>query len=282
MVSRTNLLMPILSLLSMAITTSPVFAARIIGISIELNGQAILVGEARDNGYPGPYTVWRYLKTSPLTPDKGYAVQTEPGRALEAVLRGKLQVKVRYGAAIAVPELKLTRRQEDQQEWYVDPAWVERVGPPGDPAEEERRNAAGAEEARKDWQRWKEQMDDRQAEYERAKAAEHSKIQEEREAYRRSSFITIGGALVSLTALLVAMGALMFAAKRRRLLSWACAIAVAFGGLVLAGSFTEVPPHVDDARLLELRYYAIYGAAIGSGLAAVAWTIGRWRHVAAS
>jgi hypothetical protein len=125
---------------------------RVITMSVELDGKLILSATASDNGYAGPYTVWRYLKTRPMKPVTGFTIQPESERPLEAVLRGKLRVKVRYGAEVAASELKLTRRREGDQEWYLDPTWVEQNGPPGDPVEEARKVAAGEEAARKEYE----------------------------------------------------------------------------------------------------------------------------------
>ena len=130
-------------------------ADRVVSMAVELDGKAVFFGETGDNGAAGPYTVWRYLLTTPLRPVEGYSVPAAPQSPLEALLRGKVRVKVSYGADVTAAELKLTRRQENSQEWYVDPTWVERVGPPGDTAEEQRRIAARSEELRKQWEKWK-------------------------------------------------------------------------------------------------------------------------------
>jgi hypothetical protein len=276
--SRTNLLMPVLSLLCVATIPAPVLGFRVVPMSVKLDGKEILVGRTGDNGYAGPYTVWRYLKTRPLSPVQGYAVHAEPERPLEAVLRGKLVVNVNYSVDRAVSELKLIRRQENSQEWYVDPDWVERVGPLGDPAEEERKIAAGDEINRKQWEEIKQREDNQRAEEERKSATRQRRIEDETAAYQRNTFFTIGSAAVSLTAFLVALVSLLSARHRRQWFSWACVIAVVFGGLALVWSFTEVPSHVRDERFLDLRYYAVYAATIGSGLALVAWIVGGWRR----
>jgi hypothetical protein len=236
----------VLSLLGLVITPAPVLAMRVISIAVEQDGKEVLIGAAGDDGFPGPHTVWRYLKTSPLHPAPGFNVQPELGRPLEAVLRGKLLVKVRYGADVEASELKLTRRQAGSDAWFIDPSWVENNGPPGDSAEEARRIAEG-----------------------------RSKFRSKRDAYRRGSLIAVGAAAVSWTAGLIAL-IFLLTGKRGQMFGWVCLAALVFGGLAVAWNFIGEPYFPDDEQSYKLRSYAVCAGVASGGLAVITWLIGHW------
>jgi hypothetical protein len=101
------------------------FAARIIGISILVDGKPYLAGRAWDSGSPPKAAVWRYLTSTELRP-KGVEVPPDPADPLKATLRGKITVNVRYGGKAEVPELHLIRRAAETA-WTVDPDDVERI-----------------------------------------------------------------------------------------------------------------------------------------------------------
>jgi hypothetical protein len=86
-----------LTLGCLVVAPSPVLALRVILIDVELDETPILQGSWGDDGAARPYTVWRYLKLAAVRPVRDRVIQPEPGQPLEAVLRGKLMVKVRYG-----------------------------------------------------------------------------------------------------------------------------------------------------------------------------------------
>jgi hypothetical protein len=276
MFNRANLAMFLLPLFGIVITPGPAPAMRIIAMSVELDGKLILSATTGDNGHVAPYTVWRYLKTRPVEPVTGFTIRPASGRPLEAVLQGKLRVKVRYGAEVAASELKLTRRREGDQEWYLDPTWVEKNGPPGDPAEEARKVAAAEEAARKENEEWKRLEAEQQAKEERERDARLQKTQSEARAYQRNTFLIVGSALISVVASLVSL--ISFAFPRRRLLDGGCLMAVGSGLTALAVSLMETPSLTDDARFSELRSYAVYAAIVGCGLAVFVWVIGNRRR----
>ncbi len=108
-------------------------AGRDIGIFVTLDGKQILLSASGDNGTPGPGTVWRYLKTTPLSPRDGFKVLPLPDQPLIALLKGKVVVEVNYGGKVETSELKLIRKRVDNDSWHIDPDWVEANGPPKEP-----------------------------------------------------------------------------------------------------------------------------------------------------
>ena len=249
-----NRLVLALSALGVVITPAPVLAVRVISIAVEQNGKTVLIGSDFDDGRPRPYTVWRYVMTCPLRPAPGLKVQPEPGRPLEAVLRGKILVSVTYGANVEASELKLTRRREGREEWLIDRSWVERNGPPGDPAVEEPRF-----------------RNDR------------SNVQSEREAclqresYPRGSLVAAGAAAVSWGASLTAL-VLLLLGKRRPVLGWVCLTALVSCGLVVAWNFIGGPYSPDDEQSHDRRSYAVYAGVVSGALAVITWLTGHWRR----
>jgi hypothetical protein len=101
------------------------FAARILGISIQVDGKPHLAGRAWDSGSPPKAAVWRYLTSTELRPE-GVEVPSDPSDPLKATLRGKITINVRYGAKAEVQELHLVRRALNAA-WTVDPDDVERI-----------------------------------------------------------------------------------------------------------------------------------------------------------
>ena len=122
--------------LFLALATTPTYAARLVHISIELDGKTVLSGHSSDDGFETPYIVWRHLKNAPLEPEAQLQLEPVPGETGKAVLRGKIAVDVQYGARIETDELPFT---QVLGKWHVDPAWVEANGPPGNLVDEQRK-----------------------------------------------------------------------------------------------------------------------------------------------
>ena len=115
------------------ILTSPqAYAHRVVGYGIELDDRWIFSGTTGDNGFASPGTVWRYLKSRPVTPRKDFAVPVHPDRPLETILKGKICVSISSVDDVYTNELKLIRLTRQSNEWFVDPEWVEKNGPPAD------------------------------------------------------------------------------------------------------------------------------------------------------
>lgn len=112
------------------LTGSQAYAARLVDYGIYLDDRRIFYDCTGDNGYAAPSTVWRYLKSRPVTSSKDFAVPVHPDRPLETILKGKIRVFVSYGDNVYTNELKLTRLTRQSNEWFVDPEWVEKNGPP--------------------------------------------------------------------------------------------------------------------------------------------------------
>ena len=107
------------------------YAMRILGSCIYLDDRPILTGHGADNGYAAPGTVWRNLTSHPLVPCRDFAVPVQSDRPLEAILKGKIRVGVSYGGSdVDTTELKLIRKTRYSIEWFLDPEWVEKYGPP--------------------------------------------------------------------------------------------------------------------------------------------------------
>jgi hypothetical protein len=118
-----------------AFVASPARAARYVSLEVEQDGKVVLEGGTGDNGSPGAFEVWNYLKERPVEPVAGFVLEVDPDRPLEATLRGNLRVKVRYGGDVPASELKLTRRQPGSTQWFLDTAWIDSHAPPPDPAQ---------------------------------------------------------------------------------------------------------------------------------------------------
>ncbi len=107
------------------------YAFRILSSCIYLDDRPILHGRGADNGHAAPGTVWRNLTSHRLVPCRDFAVPVQPDRPLEAILKGKIRVSVSSdGGHVDTTELKLIRKTHHSNEWFLDPEWVEKNGPP--------------------------------------------------------------------------------------------------------------------------------------------------------
>ncbi len=112
------------------ILTGPqAYAGRLVSFGIELDDRRVFDDWMIDNGYAAPGTVWRYLKSRPVTP-WNFAVPVHPDRPLETILKGNICVSISYVDDVYTNELKLTRLTRHSNKWFVDPEWVEKNGPP--------------------------------------------------------------------------------------------------------------------------------------------------------
>ena len=115
------------------ILTGPqAYAGRLVSFDIELDDRRVFDDSMIDNGLAAPGTMWRYLKFRPVTPSQDFAVPVHPDRPLETILKGKICVSVSSVDYVYTNELKLTRLTRQSNEWFVDPEWVEKNGPPAD------------------------------------------------------------------------------------------------------------------------------------------------------
>src|SRR5438876_2710156 len=118
--------MRIAALLLLIHLTGYAEAARIITITIDVDGKPFLEGGSGDNGSPPPAAVWRYLTSSLLSPAQGVAVAPDPADPLKATLVGKIHIEVRYGGKADVEELQLVRAGTNVG-WTVAEDDVERI-----------------------------------------------------------------------------------------------------------------------------------------------------------
>lgn len=227
--------------LAIMLAPSAVQAARIISIDIDVDGKPALHGQWADDGFAGKLTVWRYLKLAVLHPVTGFKFAGEGN----AILKGDIVVRIRYGAEARTRELRL--KAAPKEGWLIDPDWVEANGPPGDPGEEQRRVAAIR--------------------------AEH---RAERSAYHLGSMAAIGAAAASWAACL-ALLACVIAGHRGQGLNWLLVAAVALAILVVSLRFIGRPYFPEDERAYDLRGYAFYAAAAAGVVALGTRVVARWR-----
>ena len=116
----------ILALAVVLAPAAPALAMRVVGISVQVDGQPLLTGQHGDQGGAPPAVVWRYLRVSQLGPVQGASIAPDPDNPLRATLRGDITVEVRYGGKATVKELHLVR-QTPTAGWTVAQDDVERM-----------------------------------------------------------------------------------------------------------------------------------------------------------
>jgi hypothetical protein len=105
---------------------SQAFAARLVPMSLSINGKVVMKASWGDNGSPGPDVVWRYLKNAKLQPMNGFTLEPDRDDPLHATLTGNVVLEVSYGGRADLSQLKLVRAAEDGP-WQIAPAEIERT-----------------------------------------------------------------------------------------------------------------------------------------------------------
>jgi hypothetical protein len=118
--------MLILALVVFLVSSPPAFAARLVRISVSIDGKRVLESSAGDSGRQDADTVWRYLKNRNLRPVSGFRVEPDRDNRLRATLKGNVIIDVAYAGRAEDSELKLIRAEEDAP-WQIAPAEVERT-----------------------------------------------------------------------------------------------------------------------------------------------------------
>ncbi len=106
-------------------------AARLVRLTVEVNGQTVLESHYTDDGLEDAATVWSYFRTTSLKAEAKAKLPVEPSDALSMKLQGNVVVKaVHAGRTIAeakLTELSLNRRDGASTEWSLTPEEVERT-----------------------------------------------------------------------------------------------------------------------------------------------------------
>lgn len=107
------------------------FAATLVSVDVLKDGKHV-AGMARTHRGEDNATVWEYLKTDHLVTERAFDVSVSDDDPLKAVLTGKLELRLVYrnsdiAARAKVDKLTLVRRSPDSNEWFVDPADVDRT-----------------------------------------------------------------------------------------------------------------------------------------------------------
>jgi hypothetical protein len=119
---------PILALLALAAAPAEARAARVLSISITVDGQERLRAAGGDNGESPAVAVWQRLTSTELKPPEGAEpVPADVLDPLRATVRGNIVIDVSYAGKAQVTEVHLVRRTPSSA-WTVDPADVERIG----------------------------------------------------------------------------------------------------------------------------------------------------------
>jgi hypothetical protein len=110
---------------------SSAFAARLLGATVQLNGQTVLQSKYQDDDFWGAPTVWRYLGKEPLLVEKGAQVQADVADPLRAKLRGSLVIRIQHVDRLIVEakagELTLIRADPSSDKWFLPAEEVERL-----------------------------------------------------------------------------------------------------------------------------------------------------------
>lgn len=227
--------------LLVAAIPTPALAGRVISIEVELDGKQVLDGSSVDDGFAGRQVVWRYLMRAPLHPVEGFTPPVDPADPSVAKLKGKLVVKVRYGADASATDLRL--KAAPGSGWLVYPEWVEANAPPGSLAEDEQRATLAREVHRS-----------------------------ERGAYRWESFAAVGFAVAPWIGWLSAV-AMLVLGRRSAWCSRALAAAFGFGMLAVVCRFVGRPYFPNDDHAYDFRTYAMYSGIVSCGLTVGVWLL---------
>jgi hypothetical protein len=100
-------------------------AARLVRISISVDGKVVMTSGWGDDGHPGADAVWRYLRQAKFTPPRNSQIEPDPSDASTATLKGRVVLDVAYGGRADVSELKLVRAADGS--WQVAPEEIERT-----------------------------------------------------------------------------------------------------------------------------------------------------------
>lgn len=119
--------LPVLILsLGVALAGRPCFAARLVPMSVSIDGKVVMKASSGDNGNQGPDIVWDYLKKAKFAPTNGFQVEPNRDDPLRATLTGNVVLVVAYGGRADLSELKLVRAAKDGP-WQIAPEEIERT-----------------------------------------------------------------------------------------------------------------------------------------------------------
>ena len=122
-----------MAMLGLAVTTtgSTALAARLVSMTVTLDGKKILVSSAGDNGRPLPDEVWGYLAKAVFKATDDFpAVEAEADghQLLGDPAKGDIQVRVHYGGSATTHRLNLIRvPMERRGEWKIDRGDIQRL-----------------------------------------------------------------------------------------------------------------------------------------------------------
>jgi len=108
----------------------PCHAATLVSVDILQDGKQI-AGITRTDMGEDHATLWQYLKTDRLSVERDFVIPVSDDDPLKAVLNGNLEMRLVYRnsetvASTKVNQLTLVRKSTDSDEWFVDPADVDR------------------------------------------------------------------------------------------------------------------------------------------------------------
>ncbi len=121
------------------------FAARLVTVLVQLDGQTVLTSTYEDDDFwgapPSAATVWRYLGKEPMWAEKGVQVTADAAAPLQAKLKGSVVIRLQHVDHLIVEvrtsELILIRADPSSIRWFLPAEEVERLaeanGIPGVP-----------------------------------------------------------------------------------------------------------------------------------------------------
>jgi hypothetical protein len=122
----TGLSAPFFALGVLLVSSSAVFAARLVRFQVSVDGKVVMQMSTGDNGSPDADAVWRELTRLELKEVNGFEVQPNRDNELRATLKGNVVVECVYAGRADLRELQLVKESEFAP-WKIDPADVERT-----------------------------------------------------------------------------------------------------------------------------------------------------------
>jgi hypothetical protein len=120
------------------------FAARLIGVQFECDGQVVLETSYQDDGLPEAAAVWRYLGRNPIMAAAPARIVPNNDNPVRAELRGDVTISIYHASRLIarakVPNLILVRGDASSTHWFLPADEVERtahlagIGPADSPA----------------------------------------------------------------------------------------------------------------------------------------------------
>lgn len=102
------------------------FAARLVRMSVSIDGKVVMNASWGDSGNAGPDIVWDYLTNAKFQPTNGFSVEPDRENPLRATLTGNVVLNVSYGGRADLSELKLVRTAENGP-WQIPQEEIDRT-----------------------------------------------------------------------------------------------------------------------------------------------------------